>query len=681
MLLTHLLYSVFGGIAMGKSKNNIERNPLDYLLTDIMPVEVSELFSFGKFYEFLLTKQSILDEIIDEMRQLKAKNSDIPFTEQWGNWATTPLKFGILKGTQATRELNLVQPLAAMNIFFFIECYQKEILDILEENSCFSIRYHRKNSNLYYKQKNKRITHYFEKLSKKIDRGILQQTGAYFKIHKFNSVSSFTNSRLWRQCNFKYRNFAKVDYKSCFDSIYTHTYKWCIEKDTIDSKAAKNTNTYIVIDRILQNINGRSSNGLIVGPEFSRMIAEILLQHIDVEVKRQLTQSELLVGQDYRIFRYVDDIYIFSNSQEHTDTIIKTIETAARTYLLQLNDLKYFKSDTPVVLSTWLGKTRALSDRIANLFYRKHELHDMEGDKYLLKNGYIALDRIKDDFIYLINEYPKEQRYIVSFMLSTLLNNISGKKDGYMLFKPDKCGRAYVLLDLTMYIYSFCPCFEHTQKVISMIVYMDDELHFTENELNHKKLSNLFRRYAFIFEKWNLNDLCNWFIFFYDFKISLVKSTESIIEDKLVVEDNPILWANYLIYSRYFDEYHTYICNKLEKLLKNKIEQMGGTEILLQKEFWYVLIFINCPYISGTLKTNMETKVRALIKTPATNLSSRTINLICDFLLQRTSNLFYYWGYYHFNTSKQLTFRTYQRTLFKQYKSKRSAELYGSLDT
>ena len=208
MLLTHLLYSVFGGIAMGKSKNNIERNPLDYLLTDIMPVEVSELFSFGKFYEFLLTKQSILDEIIDEMRQLKAKNSDIPFTEQWGNWATTPLKFGILKGTQATRELNLVQPLAAMNIFFFIECYQKEILDILEENFCILIRYDRKDSKLYYKQKNKRITHYFEKLSKKIDRGILQQTGAYFKIHKFNSVSSFTNSRLWRQCNFKYRNFA-----------------------------------------------------------------------------------------------------------------------------------------------------------------------------------------------------------------------------------------------------------------------------------------------------------------------------------------------------------------------------------------------------------------------------------------------------------------------------------------
>lgn len=232
-----------------------------------------------------------------------------------------------------------------------------------------------------------------------------------------------------------------------------------------------------------------------------------------------------------------------------------------------------------------------------------------------------------------------------------------------------------------MYIYSFCPCFEHTQKIISMIVYMDDELYFTGNDLNHKKLVNLFRRYSFIFEKGNLNDLCNWFVFFFDFKISLTSNIEESIENKLIAEDNPILWANYLIYSQYFDGYHRYICNKIEKLIEHKIDQMGTTEIFLQKEFWYVLIFINCPYISGITKNSMQTIVQSLVKPTPTTLSDKTINLICDFLLQKTSNLFYYWGYYHFSTSKQLTFRTYQRTLFKQYKNKRSVELYGSLDT
>ena len=667
---------------MKRSKNNIERNKLDYILTDIMPVEVSELFSYRKFYEYLLSKQSTLDDIVSQMHAMKAENSETPFSGgKWGNWATSPLKFNILKGTDSIRELNLVQPLSAMNIYFFVECYQKELLDILSNNACFSLRYHRKNSDLFYRRKSKKIVDYFEKISQKVDRAILQQTGAYFKIHKFNSVSSFTNSRLWQQCNFKYRNFSKIDYKSCFDSIYTHAYKWCIEKDTVDSKEASNANLHIVIDRVLQNINGRSSNGLIVGPEFSRMIAEVLLQEIDVEVKHNLAAQGLNAGTDYRVFRYVDDIYIFSHTQAHTDLIIKTIERAAQKYLLKFNEFKYLKAYTPVVLSSWLGKARALSDRISALFYRKQELHDMAEKKPLLKSGYISVDRIKDDFIYLVNEFPKEQRYIVSFMLSTLLNNISNKKDGYALFEPDKCARAFVLLDLAMYIYSFCPCFEHTQKLISMIVYMDDELQFSKDELNHKKLINLIRRYSFVFEKGNMNDLCNWFVFFHDYSVPLLRSTETIFEKKLREEDNPILWANYLIYSRYHSDYHQEILTWVEEVLQYKVNQIGSKDPLLQKEFWYVLTFINCPYISSSVKTALENIVRPMATAAETNLANKIKKIIAEFLLQNKSNLFFCWGYYHFNTSKQLTFRTYQRTLFKQYKNKRSIELYGSLDT
>lgn len=667
---------------MKRSKNNIERNKLDYILTDIMPVEVSELFSYSKFYEYLLSKQSTLDDIVSQMRVMKAENSETPFAGgDWGNWATSPLKFNILKGTDSIRELNLVQPLSAMNIYFFVECYQKELLDILSNNACFSLRYHRKNSDLFYRQKSKKVVNYFEKTSQKVDRAILQQTGAYFKIHKFNSVSSFTNSRLWQQCNFKYRNFAKIDYKSCFDSIYTHAYKWCIEKNTVDSKEASNANLHIVIDRVLQNINGRSSNGLIVGPEFSRMIAEVLLQEIDVEVKHNLAAQGLNAGTDYRVFRYVDDIYIFSHTQVHIDLIIKTIEMAAQKYLLKFNEFKYLKAYTPVVLSSWLGKARALSDRISALFYRKQELHDMTEKKPLLKSGYISADRIKDDFIYLANEFPKEQRYIVSFMLSTLLNNISNKKDGYALFEPDKCARAFVLLDLAMYIYSFCPCFEHTQKLISMIVYMDDELQFSKDELNHKKLINLIRRYSFVFEKGNMNDLCNWFVFFHDYSVPLLRSTETILEKKLREEDNPILWANYLIYSRYHSDYHQEISTWVEEVLQYKVNQIGSKEPLLQKEFWYVITFINCPYISPSVKVALENIVRPMATAAETNLANKTKKIIAEFLLQNKANLFFCWGYYHFNTSKQLTFRTYQRTLFKQYKNKRSIELYGSLDT
>lgn len=666
---------------MSSRKINIERNKLDYLLTDIMPVEVSELFSFGKFYEFLFQRQKEVDKMIKEMKKLKAKNSEIPFTGNWGNWASTPLKYNILKGVNGTRELNLVQPIAALNMYMFVECYQKEILDLLEENSSFSLRYHRKNNDLFYIKKTKKISNYFEKTSKKMDRAVLQQTGAYFKIHKFNSVSSFTNSRLWQQCNFKYRYFAKVDYKACFNSIYTHTYKWIIEKNTVDSKAAQNSNVYIVIDRVLQNINGRSSNGLIIGPEFSRMIAELLLQHIDVEVKKKLVGKGIHSGKDYRIFRYVDDIYVFSNSPEMVDLIIKEIEKQAQVYLLNLNELKGFKSTTPVVISDWLGKTRVLADKIADLFYKKSEVRNRENNQYLLKNGYISLDRLKDEFIFLMNEFPKEQRYIVSFILSTLLNNISGKKDGFQIFEEKKLGRAYVLLDLAMYVYSFCPCFEHTQKVISMIVYMNDEVQFKTNEENHHKLQNLIRRYDFVFGKGNLNDICNWFLFFYEFKISLQQSTERRLEEELREENNPILWANYLIYSRYYMPYHEDILREIEQIIVNQMEHMGIKEILLHREFWYVLIFHNCPYLNVAIKNKLEDIIGQIMVTNPQTLADKMNHLVCEFMMTSTQNHFFYWGYYHFDASKQLTFRTYQRTLFKQYKKKRSIELYGSLDT
>ena len=662
---------------MGRS-SNIERNKLDYLLTDIMPVEISELFSYGKFYEFLLEQKEEVKNIANKLIGSKSK-ADYIFNG-W-NWASTPLKYNILKGVDGVREINLMQPISALNIYFFIECYQKEILSCLENNNSFSLRYHRKNNDLFYKRKSNRVTEYFAKTSRKIDKSVLQQTGAYFKIHKFNSVSSFTNSKLWQQCNFKYKYFAKIDYKSCFDSIYTHAYKWIIERNTVDSKEAKNSNLFIVIDRILQNINGKSSNGVVVGPEFSRMIAEILLQQVDKEALQNLQNKGLSSLRDFRIFRYVDDIYIFADTPIVIDEIIKTIELTAHKYLLRLNELKYFTTETPVVLNNWIDKARVFADKISELFFKKKDLHDRkDGIDFLVKNGYISLDRFKNEFSILMTSFPKDRRFIVSYVLSTLLNNIASKKDGYKLFDKEKQSRAYVFIELALFVYSFCPCFDHTQKILSMLVYLDDELKFKNDEKNRKKLVNLIRRYSFIFEKANLNDICNWFIFFFEFKISLLKQSEDIIFKKIIDENNPILWANYYIYSQYNNSYKHYILTNLERIIEENITNIIPFEPLLQREFWYVLIFCNCPYLSNELKVKLDDKV-ALIQNSGSKPGDVANNLIYKFLSKNQSNLFFYWGYYNFNTCKQLTYRTYQRTLFKQYKNKRSIELYGSLDS
>ena len=622
---------------------NIERNRLDYLLTDTMPVELTELFSYSQFYDFLFSRQKEVDRLVRDMKLQKDRNKEIPFIkgDNWGNWATIPLKYGIMKGINVTRMLNLVQPMAALHMYFFVSCYQKEILDQLKQNACFSLRYHSQNNNLCYRSKKKKVSSYFWKTSKKINRAVLQQTGMFFKIRNYYSIVDFTGSRQWRTCNFRYRYFAKADYKSCFDSIYTHAFKWCITKDTVDSKNAANSNLNIAIDRILQNINGHSSNGVIIGPEFSRMIAEVLLGHIDKEVKYELEGMGLRLGRDYRIFRFVDDLFIFSNNPEDQDRILDTMGRVSQKYLLQLNESKCVKTTTPVVLSTWIGECRELAAQISELFFRKSEVAENKGP--LVKNRNVQITRMMEDFVDLIKAHPREEHHIVSFILSTLLNNISNKKDGYTLFDKNTIKtKPYMLLELAMYFYSFCPSFESTRKILSMLVYMNDELHFKSNknkkvdaeEYHHKKLVALIRRYAFIFEKGNLNDLVNWFVFFYEYQISLKSGTEKVLEEKLEREDNPLLWASYLIYSRYYDGYHKQIVERINDLLANKLDELRSNEITMQEQFWYVLVFGNCPYISDELQKEISSLIERLHSEDPLEQMKREIVTAVDKALQ-----------------------------------------------
>ena len=125
----------------------LERNKLDFILTDLLPVEVSELFSFTNFYDFLTegSQQKVINSLLKEFYRMKAAGG-LLFENGWG---TRPLKYRILKGTTSTREMSIIQPCSALNLFFFIDCYQKEILDYFEQHHEFSIRYHQKNTDLY----------------------------------------------------------------------------------------------------------------------------------------------------------------------------------------------------------------------------------------------------------------------------------------------------------------------------------------------------------------------------------------------------------------------------------------------------------------------------------------------------------------------------------------------------
>jgi hypothetical protein len=662
--------------------SGLERNKLDYILTDLLPVELSERFSFRSFYDFLLQKkqQNSLKKITEQMKKACAESKGKIFDHAWG---TMPLKYNILKGNDSFRHIGLIQPFSALNIYIFMECFQRDILNFFENNHRFSIRYHRKSNDLYYKTSSKKTVCYTQKHSRKLGRNVLQQTGRYFMVYPFESINAFTASQNWRMCNHKYKYFAKEDYKSCFDSIYSHVFKQIIERNVVDSKSANNSNLFLTIDRMLMNINGKSSNGIVVGPEYSRLIAEILLQHIDTEVYLALAQNDYEWEKDYKVFRYVDDIYIFTNKLETREAIIGKYRDVGRKYLLNLNEQKSVKRDTPMIFNNWIEKTRILTDKIDKYFESIKEYKELDKSQQcpIKKSQNISINRMKDEFIVLIKEFPDVQPTIVSFLLSTLLNKMLASQKGHRLFEKNKTDKAITLIEFALFIYAMCPNFDSTRKVISMLSCLDKKVEFSQKDSSENdKLQRVINQYSFVFQRANLPDICDWFVLFNDFSISLDLQTECNIIQVAERIDNPIIWANILLYSHYHQQFFEEIKLKITEIVDGKIDKISPNEQMLQAEFWYVLIFHNCKLLNKSCTTKMESVIKD-IRNKAENKHKNCPNqkltvMICDFLDSKA-------GPFNWDTStkisKDLMYRTVQRTLFKKYKNPQN-DLYASIE-
>lgn len=672
---------------MSMDLNNIKRNQLDYILTDILPNELSELFSFKYFYEYLLNKRKEVKEMVDKVINAKNKSASeqVLFLGSI-NWATMPLKYTIMKGLHSIREISLLQPMAAIQIYLFITAYQKELLNIMEQNSVFSLRYHRRNNELYYKNKNKSVIKYFEEESKRTGKDIIEQTGMFFDIKPYKSIAAFTSSEEWFVLNSKYKYFIRTDYKACFDSIYTHSYTWLIGKNVNDTKEFKNVNMYAAIDRILQNINARTSNGIVVGPEFSRMIAEILLQKIDVSVHDILLNMGIANGKRYNVYRYVDDIFIFADSNELAELVLEKYSEVSRKYLLRLNENKLIKNNVPFVLENWLNETNLFTSRVSSiLFNSKDEQKDivekLEKEKiengsekkpkaYIFKDNtfYLTKRSLMNQFNELICNNKEKNRTIVAYLMGMFLKKVSRNKENSNIFRENvSSGTIFNFLDFLFYIYSFYPDYNNTQRFLSILSYIRDEYDFFDDG---DRLQFLMNKYSFVFEKANLNDIINLVLFCIQAKIEIPYSQECLLVEMLRKKDDPILWASYLIYAKYSKKYFNKILLEIENRLKENIEAIRSKEnIYTYREFWWIIVFNKSPYLSDTAQRLIDGIINNLQTKTSDDKRAGDIcgNLFVEFL-KTSSKQFFEWSIHEKDFLRQITFKTYERSIFKNYK-------------
>lgn len=134
-----------------------------------------------------------------------------------------------------------------------------------------------------------------------------------------------------------YRFIAGTDIARFYHSIYTHSIPWAYHGKTA-SKADRNIRSAGVFfnraDWLIRSGQDGQTVGVPVGPDMSRVFAEVIGTAIDLEFERRLD------GIDCTVLRHVDDVWIGANSHADAERALSRYREAIREFELDINENK-----------------------------------------------------------------------------------------------------------------------------------------------------------------------------------------------------------------------------------------------------------------------------------------------------------------------------------------------------
>lgn len=319
-----------------KKKRKIDlRHSERSLLTDTLPFETPISFTNESLASIaVISKSRKLPKLVGNLLLHNKKDEKL--------LATRPLNFNIKKNQYETRRLSIPHPRSQYYFSSFYEEYGELIANACSRSE-YSLRYPSRVATHFvdsrYSNESKApassLTIDEDPAGFKTQR---RWASTYFSYQKYNLSHKFFESEEFLDLEKKHCFLMTLDVSRCFESIYTHTIEWAVRgksysKDNLSSGKSTFESKF---DKVIRSAKWDETHGIIVGPEFSRVFAEVILQSCDREIRRKLAN----LGMDIQIRRYVDDFFVFSNRSTELDVAKQEIISALGAVNLHLNESK-----------------------------------------------------------------------------------------------------------------------------------------------------------------------------------------------------------------------------------------------------------------------------------------------------------------------------------------------------
>lgn len=475
---------------------------------------------------------------------------------------------------------------------------------------------------------------------------------SYFIYKPIDLIYKFYDKYDYQRLEQRFNYLMEFDITKCFYHIYTHSICWAIKDKESSKRNAGLSSFENTFDKIMQLANYNETNGILVGPEISRIFAEIILQQIDINVLARLDHDEKLkLGVDFEIRRYVDDYFIFSNDEKVLQIIKSNFQKELGFYKLYLNPLKCNTRFTPFITNIAVGK-RELNQLLIAFFKENVIQSKVQNPNGVFENKISIKDTIipyKDsqyfirDFQCIVKRngltYDILSKEIIRYIKSVIVKILKNKE----IEKESKTVEKFFLmiLDITFYAYSLNINANTTFKLAQIIVLITKFLDKREEEIKHSIFSKIFNDSDFIltnFQRKSKKNETN--IETLNLLIALKKLgtgyffSEKRLNELFCIDNTNYLDLNYfqivsLLYYIDINPDYAILRKRLESIVVKKFEE--DNDPFTKSELTLLFFdFICCPYVSIEVKRSIMKTSKYSVLNSSNVVIDRQISDICS---------------------------------------------------
>lgn len=441
------------------------------LFSDVLPYECPIIFSNRYLYRFLakylwIGEEQKIDNIawnvLKQSKRWDQKDANAFAALLFGcyekgkrigplqhklNDLFYPYQFNIAHKTNKNRTLSIIHPYNQWQVVEFYEQYKYSILYLCNQSS-YSIRKpHKIAQYFYYRDRLHRKLSGHESDKVELFFNEYENLKTYFSYEKYANIYKFYEDYRYQRAEKKFKYLVKFDLQSCFDSIYTHTISWATAGGADKVKVLPGYHGSWVgdaFDNLMQSVNARETNGIVIGPEFSRIFAEIILQYIDQKVEQELLEKNLRQKSTYECYRYVDDYFLFYNDEKDKNLFMESLTKRLKEFKLQISPSKTEEFERPFITKVTIAKQR-IENLFSNIFSiplweeiesnssteKDTEDKDLDKDREVLEkkfNIYLPANDVNTQIKVIVKECGIEYRDIANY----LLEKISQRLDTFL---------------------------------------------------------------------------------------------------------------------------------------------------------------------------------------------------------------------------------------------------------